>query len=110
MTESLKKYLNSDPQVKQQFIQYLDEGNLFDAYNLCRRHVYDKDIFELFTEVECFENLNQSKNYWFVVYDLTFRKEEVVVSENSSWNKDPVVFNCMLDVLEELKPYSGYHS
>ena len=109
MTESLKKYLNSDPQVKQQFIQYLDEGNLFDAYNLCRRHVYDKDIFELFTEVECFENLNQSKNYWFVVYDLTFRKEEVVVSENSSWNKDPVVFNCMLDVLEELKPYSGYH-
>ena len=61
MTESLKKYLNSDPQVKQQFIQYLDEGNLFDAYNLCRRHVYDKDIFELFTEVECFENLNQLK-------------------------------------------------
>lgn len=109
MTEQLKKYLNSDPQVKQQFIQFLDEGNLFDAYKLCTGHVYDKDIFELFDETECFENINQSKNYWFVVYDLTFRKEEIVVSENSYWNKDPVVFNCMLDVLDELKPYSGYH-
>lgn len=109
MTEELKKYLNSDPQVKQQFLQFLDEGNLFDAYRLCRGHVYDKDIFELFDETECFENSNQSKNYWFVVYDLTFRKEEIVVSENSYWNKDPVVFNCMLDVLDELKPYSGYH-
>lgn len=109
MTEQLKKYLNSDAQVKQQFLQCLDEGNLFDAYRLCRGHVYDKDIFELFTETECFENLNQSKNYWFVVYDLTFEKEEIIDIENSYGNKDPVVFNCMLDVLNELKPYKGYH-
>ena len=109
MTEQLKKYLNSDAQVKQQFLQYLDEGNLFDAYRLCRGHVYDKDIFELFTETECFENLNQSKNYWFVVYDLTFEKEEIIDIENSYGNKDPVVFNCMLDVLNELKPYKSYH-
>jgi hypothetical protein len=82
---------------------------LFDAYNLCKGHVYDKDIFELFTETECFENLNQSKNYWFVVYDLTFEKEEIIDIENSYWNKDPVIFNCMIDVLNELKPYKGYH-
>ena len=110
MTENLKKYLNSNPDVKQKFIECLDEGRLFDAYDAFERRVYDKDIFELFEETECFENPNQSKNYWFVVYDLTFEKEEIIHAQNAHWNKDPVVFNSMLDVLSVLKPYPNYHT
>ena len=109
MTERLKKYLNSNPQVKQQFLQYLDEGNLFDAYKICNKNVYDKDIFDLFSETECFENSNQSRNYWFEVYDLTFDKEEIVRAETPAWNNDPVIFNSMTDVLNELAPYESHH-